>query len=59
MFIGEAGLALRVSNLLALVTLFTGGCLLGHYAAAQPWRYGFALAAVGAALVTIIMALGG
>jgi VIT1/CCC1 family predicted Fe2+/Mn2+ transporter len=59
MFISELALAMRVSNAVALVMLFIGGYRLGHYAGGIPWRTGLALAAVGAVLVSIIMALGG
>jgi VIT1/CCC1 family predicted Fe2+/Mn2+ transporter len=36
MFIQETALALRVSNLLALVTLFIGGWVLGRHASGRP-----------------------
>lgn len=51
--------AMRVSNGVALVMLFLGGYQLGKYAGGTPWKTGVALAAVGAVLVSIIMALGG
>lgn len=59
LFIGETMLALRVSNGLALLTMFIGGTMLGRYAGGSPWRYGLALSAIGAVLVVIIIALGG
>jgi hypothetical protein len=59
MFISETALAMRTSNAVALVLLFIGGYRLGHYAGGVPWRTGLAMAAVGAVLVSIIMALGG
>jgi hypothetical protein len=59
MFISEMSLAMRVSNAVALVILFIGGHRLGHYAGGVAWRTGLAMAAVGAVLVSIIMALGG
>jgi VIT1/CCC1 family predicted Fe2+/Mn2+ transporter len=59
LFIADVATALRVSNVLALATLFIGGWLLGRFAAGQPWRYGFGMAAVGVVLVVIIIALGG
>jgi VIT1/CCC1 family predicted Fe2+/Mn2+ transporter len=58
-FIADVATALRVSNALALATLFIGGWLLGRYASGRPWRYGFGMAAVGVVLVVIIIALGG
>lgn len=59
LFIGEPRAALRASNALGLATLFAGGWLLGRHAAGSPWRYGFGMAAIGAALVAVIIALGG
>jgi VIT1/CCC1 family predicted Fe2+/Mn2+ transporter len=51
--------ALRVSNAVALVTLFTAGWTLGRYAGARPWLGGLLMAALGTALVGVIVALGG
>lgn len=59
LFIDEVARAMRTSNLLGLVTLFIGGYLLGQYAGGSRWRYGFGMAAVGAVLVVLIIALGG
>lgn len=59
MFISEMSLAMRTSNAVALVILFIGGYQLGHYAGGVAWRTGLTMAAVGAVLVSIIMALGG
>lgn len=52
-------LALRVSNLLGLATLFASGFVLGRYAGGRPWRSGLAMVGVGTALVAVIIALGG
>jgi hypothetical protein len=59
MFIAGMERAMRTSNAVALVILFIGGYRLGHYAGGVAWRTGLAMAAVGAVLVSIIMALGG
>lgn len=59
MVLDQTVLALRVSNGLALATLFAGGFYLGRYAGGSPWRYGLALAAIGVAMVAVIIALGG
>ncbi len=59
LFISRMALAMRASNAVALVMLFLGGYELGRYAGGSPWRTGLAMAAVGGALVLIIMALGG
>lgn len=52
-------LALRVSNAVALVTLFAAGWTLGRYAGARPWLGGFVMAGLGTVLVGLIVALGG
>jgi hypothetical protein len=55
----DVSIALLASNVLALLTLFVSGWILGHYALDRPWRAGLAMVAVGAALVVAIIALGG
>lgn len=59
LLIDEPTHALRVSNLLGLVTLFVGGAMLGGYAGWRWWRSGLAMTAVGVVLVVVIIALGG
>jgi VIT1/CCC1 family predicted Fe2+/Mn2+ transporter len=51
--------AMRVSNGIALLSLFVCGFQLGRYAANRPWRTGLAMTLIGAALVALTMALGG
>jgi VIT1/CCC1 family predicted Fe2+/Mn2+ transporter len=58
-FMRDATLALRVSNGLAVATLFVSGFVLGRHAGGSPWAYGFTLTVIGALLVNIIIALGG
>jgi VIT1/CCC1 family predicted Fe2+/Mn2+ transporter len=58
-FIDELKLAMRVSNLVALVTLFAGGWILARHSGGSPWKSGLAMAATGAALSAAIIALGG
>ncbi|WP_130904718.1 hypothetical protein [Pseudomonas sp. Sample_22] len=55
----QTGLAVRLSNLIGLVVLFVAGWLLARYAGAKPWQGAVAMAVVGAALITAIIALGG
>ena len=55
----DARLALRVSNAVTIVMLFTTGYLLGRYAEYRPWRLGSVMVLVGIALVAITIALGG
>jgi VIT1/CCC1 family predicted Fe2+/Mn2+ transporter len=59
MLFSEVTLAMRVSNAIALVTLFACGFALGRYAGGIPWRSGFAMAAIGVVLVAATIALGG
>ena len=58
-FFHESQLALRISNGLAVATLFASGYILGRHAESSPWRFGLAMAAIGAVLVAAIIALGG
>jgi VIT1/CCC1 family predicted Fe2+/Mn2+ transporter len=51
--------AMRISNGLAVATLYAFGHVLGKYSGGKPWHYGVTIAAVGIVLVAIIMALGG
>lgn len=52
-------LALRVSNGIALLTLFAAGWMLGRYAGGRGWLAGTVMAALGTVLVLVIIALGG
>jgi len=58
LFIRDVPTAMRVSNAVALSTLYAYGHLLGHYAGGKTWRHGLAMAAFGAGPVAVIMALG-
>jgi len=59
MVFNQTGVALRTSNVIAVVMLFIAGALLARYAGGTPWRGGLAMAATGVALLAAIMALGG
>ncbi|MFP3551024.1 VIT1/CCC1 transporter family protein [Paraburkholderia sp. SIMBA_049] len=59
MFISEVVLALRVSNTLAVVTLFICGFALGRYTGGRPLVSGLVMSGIGVALLAIIIALGG
>jgi len=59
MLFDQAALAVRVSNLVALVMLFIAGWILAQHAGGSRWRGGAAMAATGALLMAAIMALGG
>jgi hypothetical protein len=55
----DAGIALRVSNVIALVMLFLAGCSFGTYARYRPIRMGLLMALIGSGLVALTIALGG
>jgi len=58
-FVGDARLALRVSNVIAIVMLFLCGYLFAGYAGLRPLATGFLSVAIGGALVVVAIALGG
>jgi hypothetical protein len=58
-FISDVALALRVSQGIGLALLFLSGSALGHYAGFGAWRSGIAILAIGVAMVSLIIALGG
>ena len=58
-FLSDATLALQVSQGIGLTMLFFSGASLGHYAGFGAWRSGLAMLAVGVALVSLVVALGG
>ena len=58
-FFKEIGLALHVSNGVALVMLFIGGYILARYAGFKPFLTATIYAIIGVALVSLTMALGG
>ena len=55
----QVQLALRVSNLIALVMLFFLGYWLGRHGGYRPWRTGSSMVLLGVVLVGIAIALGG
>jgi len=57
--IDDVRVALRVSNVLAVASLFLCGFLFGQHAGLPPWLTGLVMVVVGAALVAIAIALGG
>jgi VIT1/CCC1 family predicted Fe2+/Mn2+ transporter len=56
---GDARLALRTSNVFAVVLLFICGILFARHAGLWPWTTGVIMVAIGAALVSVAIALGG
>jgi VIT family len=59
MLIGDARLALRISNAVAIAMLFVCGYAFGYRAGFRPWATGVSMVAIGAALVGVAIALGG
>lgn len=57
--IGDAKLALRLSNAVAIVMLFLCGYGFGRHAGMRPWATGLAMVAVGLVLVALTISLGG
>jgi VIT1/CCC1 family predicted Fe2+/Mn2+ transporter len=59
MFVGNAWLALRISNAVAVGMLFLSGYALGRHSGTSPWKVGLAMIALGVMLVLVALALGG
>jgi VIT1/CCC1 family predicted Fe2+/Mn2+ transporter len=59
LLVRDVKVAGHLSDALALAVLYGYGHLLGRYTGGRPWRYGLSIAALGAGLVVVIMALGG
>ena len=59
MIIRDARLAWHISNVIAIALLFGCGHTLARYAGLRRIRTGFAMVAIGAALVAVMIALGG
>ena len=58
-FMHDAMVALRVSNAIAVSMMFLMGYAFGRLANARPWFMGIVMVVLGAALVSLTMALGG
>jgi VIT1/CCC1 family predicted Fe2+/Mn2+ transporter len=59
LLIRQPGLALRVSNLAAIILLFLTGYAYGKYAGRRPLRVGLWMVVIGLGLVGLTIALGG
>lgn len=57
--IESPALALRISNVIAIVLLFLCGSVFASYAGLKPWITGLIMVAIGVAEVSITIALGG
>ena len=58
-FLSDAKLALRVSYAVAIVMLFGCGYVFGYRSGLRPWAAGLSMVAIGGALVSVAVALGG
>jgi hypothetical protein len=58
-FLSDAKLALRASYAVAIVMLFCCGYAFGYRSGLRPWAAGLSMVAVGGALVSVAVALGG
>jgi len=58
-FMGNAMLALRISNIIAVVMLFLTGHAFGRCIGYRPWVLGFSMVLLGSALAGLTIALGG
>lgn len=59
MLVGDARLALRLSNAVAITMLFLCGYAFARCAGFRPWAMGLAMVVVGGLLVAVAIALGG
>jgi len=59
LLLSEAKLALRVSYAVAIVMLLGCGYAFGSHSGIRPWAAGLSMVAVGGALVSVVVALGG
>ena len=59
LFFTDVRLAVRLSNLVAILMMFAIGYKLAKHAGFNPWRTGLAFVALGVVLVAITIALGG
>ena len=59
LLVGDARLALRISNAIAITMLFLCGYAFGVQAGIRPWLSGIVMVAIGIGLVSITIVLGG
>jgi VIT1/CCC1 family predicted Fe2+/Mn2+ transporter len=59
MFMANVGLAMRISNLIAVVMLFGMGYTFGRITGGRPWLVGISMVILGGVLVGLTIALGG
>jgi VIT1/CCC1 family predicted Fe2+/Mn2+ transporter len=58
-FVGEARMALRISNAIAIAMLFLSGYALGRHSGQHPWALGLSMVVIGTLLTGVAILLGG
>jgi hypothetical protein len=59
LFVQSVGLAMRLSNAVALLMLLMAGIAFGRVIGRPPWQFGVGMVALGGVLVSLTIALGG
>lgn len=59
LFLDDVVRALRLSQAIALATLFVAGAALARYSGGSMWRLGLLMTAIGAMLLVVLILLGG
>jgi VIT1/CCC1 family predicted Fe2+/Mn2+ transporter len=59
LFVSDVVTALRISQAIAVATLFVAGAALARWSGGNVWRHGVAIALLGVVLIVVIVALGG
>jgi VIT1/CCC1 family predicted Fe2+/Mn2+ transporter len=59
LIMSNARMALRISNLVAIVIMYICGWILGRYASRNPWTAGLIISLIGIGLVLLAIYLGG
>jgi VIT1/CCC1 family predicted Fe2+/Mn2+ transporter len=58
-FVNEARIALRTSNVIAIALLFLSGFALARHSGQHPWTLGLSMVVVGIVLTAVAILLGG
>jgi VIT1/CCC1 family predicted Fe2+/Mn2+ transporter len=59
LLVAQTTLALRISNLVAVGSLFLTGYLFGRHIGHNPWRLGIVMVLIGSLLTAVAFSLGG
>jgi VIT1/CCC1 family predicted Fe2+/Mn2+ transporter len=58
-FVNEARIALRISNVIAIALMFVSGFALARHSGQHPWILGLSMVAAGIVLTVVAILLGG